>query len=594
MTSDEAPPIRAVIGGVGALCREMGRQDLSLRIEDALGRTDREALVLAVTGEFKRGKSSLVNGLLGASLCPTVPDRSTAVPTIFRNGNANSVTLTVADGEGQRLVTGELAELPGMVLEDDRASSGVRRLVAVVETPNRFLERGFSLIDTPGVGGLSTGFGEAARNLAGIADAAIVVADSGAPLSPDTISFIEQLVRTCPAVLVALTRGDLYRNGGSAEEIKGQIAAKGLPVQVVAVSNPLRLEALRAGDRDLNDQSGYPALLDAVQAIAARRSEAAWGVAVAAADSALTALSHELERHEALVSAPEPDWEPNILEARTALETARKDGARWPTVLNEGISDASTAAEFDLRAGLRQAAKEFEEELELTSGAPRVDELRGRVQARAQTVLSSVFEALDAKLAGVERHLHSLFEGEPGDSDPAVSPPALPSEWGGVQGRESGGLKSAAGSVYSSLRGAQSGIMLVGVFAGVAGFGIGTLALVGIGAAFGGKQIMDERGKRAQVRKQQTRAALRQFLDEVQVDGSRAIRELAKEELRHQREVIGELAMACIARRTERLRVLQEERERTGAERQALARDLQARRAKIADLRNRLSTGARP
>lgn len=96
------------------------------------------------------------------------------------------------------------------------------------------------------------------------------------------------------------------------------------------------------------------------------------------------------------------------------------------------------------------------------------------------------------------------------------------------------------------------------------------------------------------MRKQQTRAALRQFLDEVQVDGSRAIRELAKEELRHQREVIGELAMACIARRTERLRVLQEERERTGAERQALARDLQARRAKIADLRNRLSTGARP
>lgn len=594
MTSDEAPPIRAVIGGVGALCREMVRQDLSLRIEDALGRTDREALVLAVTGEFKRGKSSLVNGLLGASLCPTVPHRSTAVPTIFRNGNANSVTLTVADSEGQRLVTGELAELPGMVLEDDRASSGVRRLVAVVETPNRFLERGFSLIDTPGVGGLSTGFGEAVRNLAGIADAAIVVADSGAPLSPDTISFIEQLVRTCPAVLVALSRVDLYRNGGSAEEIKGQIAAKGLPVQVVAVSNRLRLEALRTGDRDLNDQSGYPALLEAVQAIAARRSEAAWGVAVAAADSALTALSHELDRHEALVSAPEPDWESNILEARTALETARKDGARWPTVLNEGISDASTAAEFDLRAGLRQAAKEFEEELELTSGAPRVDELRGRVQARAQTVLSSVFEALDAKLAGVERHLHSLFEGEPGDSEPAVNPPALPSEWGGVQGRESGGLKSAAGSVYTSLRGAQSGIMLVGVFAGVAGFGIGTLALVGIGAAFGGKQILDERGKRAQVRKQQTRAALRQFLDEVQVDGSRAIRELAKEELRHQREVIGELAMACIARRTERLRVLQEERERTGAERQALARDLQARRAKIADLRNRLSAGARP
>ena len=214
----------------------------------------------------------------------------------MRNGNANSVTLTVADGEGQRLVAGELAELPGMVLEDDRASSGVRRLVAVVETPKRFLERGFSLIDTPGVGGLSTGFGEAVRNLAGIADAAIIVADSGAPLSPDTISFIEQLVRTCPAVLVVLSRVDLYRNGGSAEEIKGQIAAKGLPVQVVAVSNRLRLEALRTGDRDLNDQSGYPALLDAVQAIAARRSEAAWGVAVAAADTAISALSHVLAR----------------------------------------------------------------------------------------------------------------------------------------------------------------------------------------------------------------------------------------------------------------------------------------------------------
>ena len=128
--------------------------------------------------------------------------------------------------------------------------------------------------------------------------------------------------------------------------------------------------------------------------------------------------------------------------------------------------------------------------------------------------------------------------------------------------------------------------------AGIAGFGLGTLALVGIGAAFGGKQLMDERGKRALSRRQQARTAVRQFIDEVQVQAARTVRDVAREQLRRQREVAGERAAACVARRAEALRLLEEERERTVAERAAQARALEAWRSRLDRVGARLASGS--
>src|SRR5689334_16730737 len=62
------------------------RPDLRDRVEVAQERLADPACRVVVCGEFKKGKSSLVNALLGARVCATDADVATAIPTYVRYG----------------------------------------------------------------------------------------------------------------------------------------------------------------------------------------------------------------------------------------------------------------------------------------------------------------------------------------------------------------------------------------------------------------------------------------------------------------------------------------------------------------------------
>ena len=63
------------------------RPDLSARLATTHKRLSDPAFNVFVIGEFKQGKSSLVNALLNAPVCPVDDDIATAVPTAIRFGD---------------------------------------------------------------------------------------------------------------------------------------------------------------------------------------------------------------------------------------------------------------------------------------------------------------------------------------------------------------------------------------------------------------------------------------------------------------------------------------------------------------------------
>src|SRR4029453_91765 len=65
-----------------------GADDLSARLNMAKRRVDDPAFRVLVVGEFKKGKSSLVNALLNAPICPVDDDVATARPIEIRYGEA--------------------------------------------------------------------------------------------------------------------------------------------------------------------------------------------------------------------------------------------------------------------------------------------------------------------------------------------------------------------------------------------------------------------------------------------------------------------------------------------------------------------------
>ena len=95
---------------VVAAAAEVGREDLSQRLAEARGRFARTDTIVCVVGEFKQGKSALINALLSVDVCPVDDDLATMAVTVVRwgeprrrsSGGGSTAELTVdavpADG----------------------------------------------------------------------------------------------------------------------------------------------------------------------------------------------------------------------------------------------------------------------------------------------------------------------------------------------------------------------------------------------------------------------------------------------------------------------------------------------------------------
>ena len=74
-------------------------------------RFDAGLLRVAVLGQFKRGKSTLVNALLGAPVLPTGVTPVTALPTFISAGVNTRLTITLRGGQ-EPIVTTAIFEIP--------------------------------------------------------------------------------------------------------------------------------------------------------------------------------------------------------------------------------------------------------------------------------------------------------------------------------------------------------------------------------------------------------------------------------------------------------------------------------------------------
>ena len=75
-------------------------------------RLDEERFHLAVLGQFKRGKSSLINALLGENVLPTAVIPLTAIPTFLRGGkNRRAVVRFNGDRPEEDFAAGTSEEL---------------------------------------------------------------------------------------------------------------------------------------------------------------------------------------------------------------------------------------------------------------------------------------------------------------------------------------------------------------------------------------------------------------------------------------------------------------------------------------------------
>jgi ribosome biogenesis GTPase A len=203
-----ATAVRELLELTDGLLEEGSRRMLSAGLE----RLEAGQFNLVVLGEFKRGKSSLVNALLGKELLPTGVLPLTSAVTVIQSGERDRLLVGFEDGEERER---PLEELPTFITEAGNPENMLGVDSVAIELDSDLLEDGLRLIDTPGVGSSYEHNTETALAFLPQVDAAVMVLAADQPLSAAERDLAQQLGELTPRPIFVLNRIDLL----GAEEI---------------------------------------------------------------------------------------------------------------------------------------------------------------------------------------------------------------------------------------------------------------------------------------------------------------------------------------------------------------------------------------
>ena len=117
--------------------------------EELIEKIENNVFNLVVLGQFKRGKTSLINALLGSEILPTAVVPLTSIATILKYGETFNIKVYFKDG---RVIETEPASLTQYVTEKGNPRNEKDVQEVVITYPSSYLKDGVRLIDTPGVG----------------------------------------------------------------------------------------------------------------------------------------------------------------------------------------------------------------------------------------------------------------------------------------------------------------------------------------------------------------------------------------------------------------------------------------------------------
>ena len=506
------------------------RNDLADTLDRTGARLDDRTVGVAVVGEFKVGKSTLINALLQTAVCPVDADEVTVVPTLVRYGETPSATAYLestsiqaanrsSEGDGPLTEPIPVEQIASHVSE--AGNPGNRRGLRSVEVrlPRRMLRTGLCLIDTPGVGGLDSAHGIITLGALDLAQGMLFVTDASQELTQPELDFLRQALERCPVAACVVTKTDLYPYWRQiVAQDEHHLMRAGLDLPVIAVSSFLRLASRR--DPALTQESGYPTLVSFL----ARVISAANAVAAAGAARDVEFVAEQIGvQIKAEVSVLEEPAEAERVMARLANAKGVTAGltlptANWQQMLSDGVQDLVSDVEFDLQGRLRTVLRDVETIID--SGDPKDswDDIEAWLRRH---VVAAAVENYD-KLAKRTRDLatdvgqtFNLDSGGPVELETSPTPPGLAL----VNLATADSLAAPGGRFGSMLMATRTSLFVPMVLFGVAGGLLNVLVAapltVALAAGIGQKIIRDEKKRQVAYRRQQAKFAARRFVEEV-------------------------------------------------------------------------------
>jgi signal recognition particle receptor subunit beta len=509
-----------------------GRPELAAQLARRRERLDDTGVRVVVIGEFKAGKSTLINAALGADLCPTDDDIATAVPTIVRGGDSPEAFGIFVTEDGLDRVAIPFDERKAEIREDGPDRHGYTAIELSV--PRAILSTGLELMDTPGVGGLRSGHTAAAIASVNEAEAVIFVTDASQELSAAELEVLRHVAARCPNLLVVLTKCDLFPRWRRILELdEAHLKNADLVLPIFPVSSTLRELAVEQRDDSLNEESGFADLLELLRDdVAAEAETLAIDQVVHDMGSAISALVETFQLELAVLDDPAEAAriEAELEEASERAERLKTQASRWQTTLTDGVSDLSTEVDHDLRARLRGITTSANERIDDLDPHQSWDEFTVWLEQQITRELLANHQLIQDRTAELTERVIAHFRID--ESEVAAAPGLLADLDGSGQDRSLGALElersNPVKQVLGGLRGSYSGLMMFGMLGGMAGIAIATPVLAGIGLFLGARQVRDERTRQMKAHRQQAQQSVRRHMDEITLAAGKSARDQMK------------------------------------------------------------------
>ena len=390
--------ITTALEGTGEAMNELELTKQAEQAREASNRIKSHVFSVGIMGEFKRGKSTVINALLGQEIAPSDVVPASATLNRITYGLKPKATIIYKDGHRDEVPVDKIADYVTKITEDSAATAELVEQ-AVVEYPCQFCQNNVEIIDTPGLND-DERMDAISEAVIPTLDAVVLVLSAASPFSKSEAEFVRDKLMTSDVarLIVLVNRIDTIYSQKDRVRILESIREK-IVREILD-----RTEAIHGADSKLYQDTKtkladiklYP--LSAIQALVGRTEN----------DPELVEKSGILEFEERLRKM--------LTEERGTLEILRVSG-----LITNLLSEGENALKLRMSA-LEMSTEEFIKNQQ--EAQQKIEELRKakkaekeRIRSKGTSIRTQMESLVADKYLDLGKRLKSYLESYPINPD---------------------------------------------------------------------------------------------------------------------------------------------------------------------------------
>jgi hypothetical protein len=418
------------------------------------------------------------------------------------------------------------------------------------------------------------------------------VSDASQEFSGPELDFLKKARSMCPNLLCVMTKTDFYPEWRKIKELdQGHLKDAAVKAVILPTSSTLRTQALELDDQELNDESGFPAMVNYLQNEVIGNADtlivkAACNDIVGVVDQLRSQFSAERK------ALQDPEKAAEVLRqletAKVNADRLRGQAAKWMQTLNDGIGDLQGDIDHDLRTRVRRIIQESDEVIEETDPADTWEEFEPWLYRRVGEDIANNYQFLQARGRELSERVaeHFASDEEQVALDLNVGDPIQVVDEVAVAAEIDVQVMNRRQAVWTGVRGGYVGVIMLSFLGGMVGLALGPLLPLAAGLGLGRKALRDEKERQLNMRRAQAKNAVRKYVDEVQFQLGKDSRDTLRRVNRQLRDHYSARAEELLQSVQASLTAAQKAAQSDQATRQQRMRDVDAELERIQKLRS--------